>query len=96
MRPDIAYGVGQLSKHNVDLTRGYYWAVKQVVWYLKQTIEIRLIFGQESANRLPKDPPLYKLVEYADCNIVGDPEDRKPVMSYCFFLKGVVVSWSSK
>ncbi len=55
-----------------------------------------LIFGQEIANRLLREPLLYGLVGYADSNFAGDPENRKSVISYCFFLNGAVVLWSSK
>lgn len=55
-----------------------------------------LIFGWELANRLPRDPPPYGLIRHADSNFAGDPEDQKPIMSYCFFLNRAIVSWSSK
>ncbi len=97
IRPDIAFAVGQLSKHNADPRKGHLRAAKRVVRYLKGTMQMGLIFGRASANgQLPQDPPPYVLVGYADSNFAGDPEDRKSVMGYCFFLNGAVVSWSSK
>ena len=51
-----------------------------------------LILGQESAERSPRDPSPYGLVGYVDSNFAGDPEDRKSVMSYCFFLNRAIVS----
>ena len=95
-RPDIAFAVGQLSRHNADPRKGHLRAAKRVVRYLKGTIEMGLTFGQESGERPPRDPLPYGLVGYADSNFAGDPEDRKSVMGYCFFLNGAVVSWSSK
>lgn len=49
-RPDIAFVVGQLSKHNADPRKGHLQAAKRVVRYLKGTMEMGLIFGQELAN----------------------------------------------
>ena len=71
-------------------------AAKRAVRYLKGTMEMGLIFSRESTNRQPRDPPPYGLEGYADSNFAGDPEDRKSLMGYCFFLNGAVVSWSSK
>ena len=95
-RPDIAFVVGQLSKHNLDPRKSHLRAAKRVVRYLHGTMEMRLIFGWESNNRLLRDPPLYGLIGFADSNFAGDPDDRKSVMGYCFFLNRAVVSWCSK
>lgn len=38
-------------------------------------MEMRLIFGQKSANCLLKDPSPYELGGYADGNFFGDPKD---------------------
>lgn len=95
-RPDIAFVVGQLSKHNANPRKGYLRAAKRVVRYLKGTMHMGLVFGRESNNRLPRNPPPYGLTGYADSNFAEDPEDRKSVMGHCFFLNGAVVSWSIK
>ena len=95
-RPDIAFVVGQLSRHNADPKKGHLWAAKRVVRHLKGTMEMGLIFSRESAERLPRDPLPYGLIGYADNNFAGDPEDWKSVMGYRFFLNRAVVSWSSK
>lgn len=93
-RPDIAFAVGQLSRHNADLRKGHLRVARRVVRYLKGTMEMGLTFGRGAAN--PRRPPPYGLIGYGDSNFAGDPEDRKSVMGYCFFLNGAVVSWSSK
>ncbi len=59
-------------------------------------MEMGLVFGQELSNRLPRDPPPYGLIGFADSNFAGDPGDCKSVMGHCFFLNGVVVSWYNK
>ena len=95
-RPDIAFVVGQLSRHNTDPRKGHLRAAKRVIRYLKGTIQMGLVFGREVNSHLPRDPPPYGLVGYADSNFAGDPADQKSVMGYCFFLNRAVVSWSSK
>ncbi len=55
-----------------------------------------LIYGREIANHLLREPPPYGLVGYADSNFARDPEDRKSVMGYYFFLNRAVISWNSK
>ena len=74
-RPDILFVVGQLSRHNADPRKRHLRATKKVVRYLKGIIEMGLIFGRESAERLPKDPLPYGLVGYADSNFAEDLKD---------------------
>ena len=81
-RPDIAFAVGQLSRHNADPRKGHLRAAKRVVRYLKGAMQMGLIFGRESYS--PTDPPHYGLKGYADSNFAGDPEDRKSVMDTAF------------
>lgn len=40
--------------------------------------------------------PPYGLISYANSNFAKDPENRKLVIGYCFFLNRAVVLWSSK
>lgn len=77
MRPDIAFVVEQLSKHNVNPRSGHLQVAKRVVRYLKGTMNIGLIFGQETINHLPKESLSYGLIRYIDSNFAGDLEDRK-------------------
>ncbi len=95
-RPDIAFVVGQLSKHNVDPKKDHLQAAKRVVRYLRRIMKMGLIFGQESNNRLPRDLSPYGVIGFVESNFAEDPKDRKSVMNYCFFLNGVLVSWCSK
>lgn len=48
IRPDIAFVVEQLSRHNANPRKGYFQAVKKIVRYFKGIIKIKLIFGQKS------------------------------------------------
>lgn len=86
-RPDIAFVVGQLSRHNINLRKRHFRVAKQVVRYLKQTAKRGLIFGQKSAKRLPRDPPSYGQVDYVNSNFAKDLRDRKLVMGYQILCK---------
>ena len=95
-RPDIAFAIGRLGKHNTDPRKGHLRAAKRIVRYLKGTMYLELVYGQRPDGSSPTSPAPYGLVGYGDSNFAGDQEDRKSVMGYCFFLNGIVVSWSSK
>ncbi len=75
-RPNIAFIVSQLSKYNADPRKGHLWVAKRVVRYLKETIEMGLVFERVSANGwLFQDLPSYDLIAYTDSNFAGNPED---------------------
>lgn len=99
-RPDIAFAVGQLSKHNADPQAGHMKAAKRIVRYLKGTIHLGLIYGShpkdEGDTRAPNAPSPFGLIGYGDSSYAGDLEDRKSVMGYCYFINGAIVSWCSK
>lgn len=50
----------------------------------------------DGQTKAPDAPPPYGLIGYTDSNYAGDPEDRKSVMGYCFYVNGALVSWCSK
>lgn len=91
-RPDIAFAVGQPSKHNPDPRKGPLRAAKRVVRYLKGTITLGLVYGRQPNDQPPRDPLPYGLIGYANRNFARNPKDRKSVMGYCFFLNEAVVS----
>lgn len=99
-RPDNAFAVGQLSKHNADPRVGHMKAAKKVVRYLKGTMHLGLVYGSypkdEGDTRAPNAPSRFVLVGYGDSSYAGDPEDRNSVMGYCYFINGAIVSWCSK
>lgn len=90
--------VGQLSKQNADPRVGHLKAVKRVIWYLKDTIHLSIIYGAKSSpSQETSDRQLqYKLVGYINSNYASDPEDQKWIMRHCFFINGEVVLWYSK
>ena len=59
-------------------------------------MHLQLVYGQCPDKSSPTLLVSYGLIGYRDSNFAGDPEDRKSVMKYCFFLNGVLISWSSE
>ena len=91
IKPDIAFVVSQISRHNADPRKKYLWVTKKVVKYLKETTNMDLIFGWKLINQLSKDPPPYGLLGYVDNNFIIDSEDWNSVMGYYFFINRAVI-----
>ena len=92
MTPDIVFRIRRLSKYNTDPRKSHLQVGKRVVCYLNGTIHLDLVYGQRlDRSSLILSPP-YDLIGYGDSNFVEDPEDKKSVIGYCFFLNGAVVS----
>ena len=94
--PDIAFVVGLLSRHKADPRKSHLSVAERVVRYLKETMQLGLMYGRTSEERSPTSPPPYGSIEYANSNFAGHPEDRKSVIEKCFFLNRAVVLWRSK
>lgn len=86
-RPDIAFAVGQLSRHNSNSLVGHMKGAKQVLQYLKGTMNLGITYGRDAAGHI-ETYKAYGLVGYADSNYAGNPKDRKSVLGYCFYLNG--------
>jgi len=91
-RPDIAFAVTKLSQYNHKPRTSYLTAAKRVLRYLKSTITYGLQFSKD-ANSRRLGP--YKLGGYTDADWARNPQDRKSISGYIFFL-GAPVSWKSK
>jgi hypothetical protein len=86
-RPDITAATSILSRR-ISAPRQCDWtAVKRVIRYLKETINLKLKL--EAGNEL-------QLVGYVDADWAGDRSDRKSTSGYLFQLGGSTISWSSK
>ena len=96
-RPDIAFVVGQLSRHNSNPRVGHLRIPKQVLCYLKRTITIGIAWGNDPAgHRVGEKYREIGVVKYADSSYADDIEDRKSITEYYFFLGGGVITWCSK
>ena len=80
IRPDIAFVVGQLSRHNADPRRGYIQVAKKVTRYLCSIMEMGFVYRRKIKKCIPKNPLLYGLSSFVDSNFASNFEDQKSVM----------------
>ena len=94
-KPDIFFAIRQLSKHNRNLQISYMKAAKKVVYYLKNIIHFSLIYSgylkDEKKTIASIKPFLFGLIRYKISNYIKNPENKKSVIRYCYFINGVVV-----
>jgi len=86
-RPDIAVAVSILCRYNSCYGRQHWEAAKQVLAYLKGTIDLCLTYNK------CKD---YQPVLYCDADHQRCQDDRKSVSASTIFLGGNLISWYSK
>ena len=51
MRPDLSQAVSLISTYMHDPGRGYWDAVKQILWYIKSRIDIGLVFKKDTTSK---------------------------------------------
>ena len=52
-RPDIAYAVQQLSQFAANPTAEHFTAAKRVLWYLKATRDLGIVYQTDTADTMP-------------------------------------------
>ena len=87
-RPDIAYGVGLISRFMSRPGRIHWQAVKWLLRYLKETTNLRLLFEKDENTDC-------KTEGYCDSNFAGDLDKRRSLFGYVFTLGGNTVNWKS-
>ena len=89
-RPDISWVVSKLSQHLSNPSNKHMVMAKQVLRYLRGTLNNKLIYRKT-------DKPL-ELFAFCDSDWASCLEDRKSTTGYCFSLNqnGGVISWKSK
>ena len=87
-RPDLAYGVGLVSRFMSKPSRDHWQAAKWLLRYLKGTSEMKLVYSQ-NATRGPK------VVGYCDSDYAADLDKRRSISGYVFTFGGNTVSWKS-
>ena len=94
-KSDIFFAVRQLSKYNVDLQISYLKMAKKVIYYLKNTMYLSLIYSGHFKNikktKAPITPFLFRLIRYRDSSYAEDLEDKKPIIGYCYLINGAAV-----
>jgi hypothetical protein len=86
-RPDIAYGVGLISRYMVKPTTSHLVAAKRILRYVNGTSSYGMQYSKNQSG---------ELVGYSDSDCSGDKNDRKSTAAYVFMIGNATFSWSSK
>jgi hypothetical protein len=85
-RPDISYSVNQLCQFLYCPITVHFTAAKRVLWYLKGTLNIGLLFTHGPLN----------LYAYCDLHWARDPLNRRSTSGFGVFFGHCLISWQSK
>ena len=86
-RPDFAYEVGLLSRFMEAPGKEHWIAIKQVLRYIKGTLNLGCIYRAEGET---------VLAGFSDSDHAGDLDDRKSTTGTVFFLGSGAITWSSQ
>jgi len=84
-RPDLSQAVSTISRYMHDPDRGHWEAVKWVLWYIKGTIDVSLVFEKDSTGK-------QECVRYVDSDYARDLDKRRSITGYVFTLSQALVS----
>ena len=89
-RPDLAYIVGVLARHQTSPQTHHLIASRHILRYLRGTKGMSLRLGNVTQN------PMLILEVYADASWADEKDDRKSTSGYIAMLNGSPLSWASK
>ncbi|MCO5560216.1 hypothetical protein L7F22_013827 [Adiantum nelumboides] len=84
-RPDIAFGVGVVSRYMAKPGKKHWEAMKHILRYLKGSASKCLHFGNIDAS----------IVGYTHLNYAGCVDTRRSTSGYVFLFAGAAMSWRS-
>lgn len=100
IQSNVLFVIGQWNKPNPDSKIRHLKTAKQVVFYLKGIMYLRIIYNALLLSKKKTKVPMallpFELIKYTNSNYAGNLEDRKTVIKDCFFIYIVVVFWCSK
>jgi hypothetical protein len=85
-RPDIAFAVNLLARHNASPTKRHWTGIKNILRYLHGTAYLGLFYGRN------QDP---SLVVYTDVGYLSDPHNGRSQTRFVFLNGGTAISWKS-
>ncbi|KAJ3691578.1 hypothetical protein LUZ61_020742 [Rhynchospora tenuis] len=87
MRPDIAYGVGLVSRYMEDPKMSHWKAIKRIIRYVKGTLSHGLFYSYTDE---------FDLVGYTDSDWCRDIDDRKSTAGFVFYMGDTAFTWVLK
>jgi hypothetical protein len=89
-RPDLAFGVGLVSRFTSNPGDHHVKAAKRLLRYLRGTIDMGLRWGESS------DTTVTTLTCWADADYAGCMTTRRSTTGYVIKLNGGAISWASR
>jgi hypothetical protein len=86
-RPDICFAVNTLSQFLVEPRHVHLVVAKNVMRYLKGTLDCGLSYDGDHD---------FRLSGYTDSDWAGSVSDRKSTLGCCFILGSAMISWQSR
>lgn len=100
IRPDIAFAISQLSKHDLDLRMGNMRAEKKVICYLKGTMHLGLVYRAQPKDDVGTKPliasSLFRIIGYRDNSYAGEFKDKMLIIGYHYYINKAIISWYGK
>ncbi|KAE8664954.1 hypothetical protein F3Y22_tig00112738pilonHSYRG01227 [Hibiscus syriacus] len=87
-RSDISQAIGVVSRYMHDPGKEHWQAVKWILWYILNTVDVGLVFQQEKQDG-------QCVVGYCDSDYAGDLDKRRSTTGYVFTFAKAPVSWKS-
>ena len=84
-RLDLSQAVSVISRDMHDPRKGHWEAVKWVLWYIKGTLNVGLVFEKDSTGK-------QECIRCVDSNYAGDLDKYQSTARYVFILSQAPVS----
>ena len=84
--PNLSHVVSMVSRYMHDPGKEYWEAMKWILWYIKCTIAVGLVFEKDTRSK-------QLCMGYVDSNYVGDLDKCRSTTGYVFTLLQALVSW---
>ena len=88
MRPDIVFTMGYISRFMEDPREDHWAMVKQLLCYVKGTVDQGIIFPKIGGSRL-------QLTVFSDTDMAGNIDGRRSTSRVLIFLGLALISWLS-
>ena len=75
-----------INRYIYDPGKGHWEAITWVLWYIKGTLDVRLVFEKDSTGK-------QEFIRYVDSDYAGDLDKRRSTIDYVFTLSQAPVSW---
>ncbi|GJX06449.1 retrovirus-related pol polyprotein from transposon TNT 1-94 [Tanacetum coccineum] len=85
-RPDISHAVGMVSRYKHNPGKGHWQAVKWILRYIHNTVDVGLVFKHGSSQWVEG---------YCDSDYARDLDKRRSTTGYVFTMAKAPVSWKS-